>query len=88
MILRSRPAAAIAGAASWTLVEYGLHRGAMHEMRGRGLPSVEHLGHHADVTYFSPASKSSRRRLSRPRGRTQSRSRWRDAAGPSPTRSG
>lgn len=57
MILRSRPAAAIAGAMSWTLVEYALHRGAMHEMRGRGLPSVEHLGHHADVTYFSPASK-------------------------------
>ena len=57
MILRSRTAAAIAGAASWTLVEYALHRGAMHEMRGRGLPSVEHLGHHADVTYFSPASK-------------------------------
>ncbi|MGZ4691122.1 MAG: sterol desaturase family protein [Acidimicrobiia bacterium] len=57
MILRSRVAAAIAGAVSWTLVEYALHRGAMHEMRGRGLPSVEHLGHHADVTYFSPASK-------------------------------
>ena len=57
MVLRSRVAAAVAGAASWTLVEYALHRGAMHEMRGRGLPSVEHLGHHADVTYFSPASK-------------------------------
>ncbi|MBK5288450.1 MAG: sterol desaturase family protein, partial [Acidimicrobiia bacterium] len=47
----------VAGAASWTVVEYGLHRGAMHELRGRGLASVEHLGHHADVTYFSPASK-------------------------------
>ncbi len=57
MILRTRIAAATAGAASWTLVEYGLHRGAMHELRGRGLASVEHLGHHADVTYFSPASK-------------------------------
>jgi len=57
MTVRSQAAAAIAGAVSWTLVEYGLHRGAMHEMRGRGLPSVEHLGHHADVTYFSPASK-------------------------------
>jgi sterol desaturase/sphingolipid hydroxylase (fatty acid hydroxylase superfamily) len=56
VILRSRTAAALAGAASWTLVEYALHRGAMHAMRGRGLPSVEHLGHHADVTYFSPAS--------------------------------
>ncbi len=49
--------AALAGAASWTAAEYGLHRFAMHEMRGRGLPSVEHLKHHADVTYFSPASK-------------------------------
>jgi sterol desaturase/sphingolipid hydroxylase (fatty acid hydroxylase superfamily) len=57
MILRSRPVAAIAGAMSWSLVEYVLHRRVMHEMRGRGLPSVEHLGHHADVTYFSPASK-------------------------------
>jgi len=50
-------AAAVAGAASWTATEYGLHRCAMHEMRGRGLPSKEHLRHHADVTYFSPASK-------------------------------
>jgi len=50
-------AAALAGAASWTAAEYGLHRFAMHEMRGRGLPSVEHLKHHADVTYFSPTSK-------------------------------
>jgi hypothetical protein len=57
MRLRSRLLAALAGAASWTAVEYGLHRGVMHEMRGRGLASVEHLEHHADVTYFSPASK-------------------------------
>ncbi len=56
-ILRSRVVAALAGMASWTAAEYGLHRFAMHEMRGRGLPSVEHLKHHADVTYFSPASK-------------------------------
>jgi hypothetical protein len=54
---RTRVAAALAGAASWTALEYGLHRFVMHEMRGRGLPSVEHLKHHADVTYFSPASK-------------------------------
>ena len=45
------------GAAGWTGLEYGLHRFAMHELRGRGLASVEHLKHHADVTYFSPASK-------------------------------
>ena len=49
--------AALAGAVSWTATEYGLHRVVMHQMRGRGLPSVEHLRHHADVTYFSPASK-------------------------------
>ena len=35
----------------------GLHRFLMHEMRGRGLSSRENLAHHADVTYFSPASK-------------------------------
>lgn len=29
----------------------------MHEMKGRGLASKEHLRHHADVTYFSPTSK-------------------------------
>lgn len=49
--------AAAAGAVSWTAAEYGLHRFAMHELRGRGLASREHLSHHADVTYFSPASK-------------------------------
>jgi len=53
----SRVGAVVAGALTWTAAEYGLHRFAMHEMRGRGLPSVEHLRHHADVTYFSPASK-------------------------------
>ena len=56
-ILRSRSGAALAGAVTWTATEYGLHRFAMHELRGRGLPSVEHLKHHADVTYFAPASK-------------------------------
>ena len=56
-ILRSRVVAVLLGATSWTAAEYGLHRFAMHEMRGRGLPSVEHLEHHADVTYFSPTSK-------------------------------
>lgn len=49
--------AALAGAVSWTAAEYGLHRFLMHEMRGRGLASKEHLRHHADVTYFSPAPK-------------------------------
>ena len=47
----------MAGAVSWTAAEYGLHRFAMHELRGRGLASREHLSHHADVTYFSPTPK-------------------------------
>jgi len=47
----------VAGGVAWTATEYGLHRFAMHTLRGRGLASREHLTHHADVTYFSPASK-------------------------------
>lgn len=45
------------GSVSWTALEYGLHRFAMHQLRGKGLASREHLAHHADVTYFAPASK-------------------------------
>ena len=56
-IWKSPVVAATLGAVSWTAAEYGLHRFAMHEMRGKGLASREHLSHHADVTYFSPASK-------------------------------
>lgn len=56
-LLRSPVVAAVAGGLAWTAAEYGLHRFAMHELRGRGLASREHLSHHADVTYFSPASK-------------------------------
>lgn len=56
-IPRSLPLASALGAASWSIAEYGLHRFAMHEMRGKGLASVEHLKHHADVTYFAPTSK-------------------------------
>jgi sterol desaturase/sphingolipid hydroxylase (fatty acid hydroxylase superfamily) len=56
-IRRSPLTAFVLGAAAWSAAEYGLHRFAMHEMRGRGLASVEHLKHHADVTYFSPTSK-------------------------------
>lgn len=46
----------VLGAAGWTLLEYGLHRFAMHVPGGRGPASREHLEHHATVTYFSPAS--------------------------------
>jgi sterol desaturase/sphingolipid hydroxylase (fatty acid hydroxylase superfamily) len=56
-ILRHRGLAVVAGALTWTAAEYGLHRFVMHELRGRGLASREHLKHHADVTYFSPTSK-------------------------------
>jgi Fatty acid hydroxylase superfamily len=56
-LMNSRISAGLLGAASWSATEYGLHRFVMHEMCGRGLASVEHLKHHADVTYFSPASK-------------------------------
>lgn len=48
---------AAAGAAAWTGTEYLLHRFLMHEARGRGLASREHLSHHADVTYFAPTDK-------------------------------
>jgi sterol desaturase/sphingolipid hydroxylase (fatty acid hydroxylase superfamily) len=52
-----RGLAFVLGVGSWTATEYLLHRLAMHEMRGRGLASKEHLKHHADVTYFAPTSK-------------------------------
>ncbi len=35
------------GIALWSLGEYLMHRFAMHELRGRGLASREHLRHHA-----------------------------------------
>jgi sterol desaturase/sphingolipid hydroxylase (fatty acid hydroxylase superfamily) len=35
------------GASSWTLGEYLMHRFAMHQLKGRGLASREHLRHHA-----------------------------------------
>ena len=36
------------GASLWTLGEYLMHRFAMHELRGKGLASREHLRHHAE----------------------------------------
>jgi sterol desaturase/sphingolipid hydroxylase (fatty acid hydroxylase superfamily) len=38
----------LAGWFAWTLGEYLMHRFAMHEMKGKGLASREHLTHHAD----------------------------------------
>jgi len=43
------------GAASWTLVEYLLHRFGMHALKGRGLASREHLRHHAHRGYYATA---------------------------------
>ncbi len=37
-----------AGWLAWTLGEYVLHRFAMHELKGRGIASREHLTHHAN----------------------------------------
>jgi sterol desaturase/sphingolipid hydroxylase (fatty acid hydroxylase superfamily) len=42
------PLVFLGGVALWTLGEYLMHRFAMHELRGRGLASREHLRHHAD----------------------------------------
>jgi sterol desaturase/sphingolipid hydroxylase (fatty acid hydroxylase superfamily) len=42
------PVLVLMGAVGWTLAEYLMHRFAMHELRGRGLASREHLRHHAD----------------------------------------
>jgi sterol desaturase/sphingolipid hydroxylase (fatty acid hydroxylase superfamily) len=39
----------LAGWFAWTLGEYVLHRFAMHSLRGKGLPSREHLIHHSEA---------------------------------------
>ena len=44
-----------AGAGLWTLGEYVLHRFAMHDLRGRGILSSEHLEHHVTARWgFDP----------------------------------
>jgi sterol desaturase/sphingolipid hydroxylase (fatty acid hydroxylase superfamily) len=46
---------ALVGAWLWTLGEYLLHRFAMHELRGRGVLSREHLMHHVRASWiFDP----------------------------------
>lgn len=42
----------VAGMASWSLMEYLLHRFAMHQLRGRGIMSREHLRHHATSHWY------------------------------------
>src|SRR5205823_3210440 len=41
-------AAYLTGWFLWTFAEYLMHRFAMHEMKGRGMASREHLTHHAE----------------------------------------
>ncbi|HEY6035567.1 MAG TPA: sterol desaturase family protein [Kofleriaceae bacterium] len=50
--------AAACGVASWTLVEYLLHRWMGHDRRFRGNPfGVEHVRHHSEGDYFAPTWK-------------------------------
>ncbi len=43
-----------AGAATWTLAEYLLHRFVFHGRSGRGPGALEHRLHHARPDYFAP----------------------------------
>ena len=50
--------AVVAGAASWTLLEYLIHRWMGHDRRFRRTPfGVEHIRHHAEGDYFAPTWK-------------------------------
>lgn len=44
------------GAFSWSLAEYVLHRFFMHELKGRGIASREHLLHHAGNNVWNGAN--------------------------------
>jgi sterol desaturase/sphingolipid hydroxylase (fatty acid hydroxylase superfamily) len=50
-------AAIFLGTLSWTLAEYALHRGLGHRRGAKNPFSVEHLKHHATVTWFAPTWK-------------------------------
>jgi sterol desaturase/sphingolipid hydroxylase (fatty acid hydroxylase superfamily) len=51
-------AAALAGAFTWTFLEYVIHRWLGHDPRFRGNPfGVEHVRHHAEGNYFAPTWK-------------------------------
>lgn len=47
----------ILGVLAWTLAEYAIHRGFGHRKGAKNPFSVEHLKHHALVTYFAPTWK-------------------------------
>lgn len=49
--------ALIAGMLSWSFAEYALHCWIGHHGRGKNLFSREHLRHHGQKDYFSPARK-------------------------------
>lgn len=51
------PLAFLAGALLWTLTEYLLHRFLGHDGKAKNPFSVEHLAHHADVSYFAPTRR-------------------------------
>lgn len=51
-------AAALAGAFTWTFLEYVIHRWLGHAARFRGNPfGLEHVRHHVEGDYFAPAWK-------------------------------
>jgi sterol desaturase/sphingolipid hydroxylase (fatty acid hydroxylase superfamily) len=47
----------VVGALGWTLAEYVIHRFFGHDARSKNPFAVEHLAHHADVSYFAPTTK-------------------------------
>ena len=49
-------AAFILGAFLWSFAEYLLHRFAMHELKGKGMMSCEHLEHHVRSTWSFSAT--------------------------------
>lgn len=50
--------AALAGAFTWTFLEYVIHRWLGHDRRFRGNPfGVEHVRHHVEGDYFAPSWK-------------------------------
>ncbi|MGZ3425339.1 MAG: sterol desaturase family protein [Polyangia bacterium] len=56
--MRSVVVAAVAGALSWSLLEYVIHRWLGHDRRFRGNPfAVEHIRHHVEGDYFAPSWK-------------------------------
>lgn len=50
-------AAILLGALGWSASEYALHRGLGHRKGARNPFSVEHLKHHATLTWFAPTWK-------------------------------